>query len=41
MTPGRWTFVIDRKGKVAYKKTDVVPAGHARELLTFVRKLKK
>jgi peroxiredoxin Q/BCP len=39
MTPGRWTFIIDREGNVAYKKTDVVPAGHAREVLNFVRRL--
>jgi peroxiredoxin Q/BCP len=39
MTAGRWTFIIDRHGKVAYKKMDVAPAGHAREVLAVVRKL--
>jgi peroxiredoxin Q/BCP len=39
MTAGRWTFIIDRDGKVAYKKMDVAPAGHAREVLAVVRKL--
>jgi peroxiredoxin Q/BCP len=38
-TPGRWTFIIDREGKVVYKKTDVDPAKHAREVLAFVRKM--
>ena len=38
-TPGRWTFIIDREGKVVYKKMDVDPAKHAREVLTFLRKM--
>ncbi len=38
-TPGRWTFIIDREGNVAYKKMDVNPDTHAREVLAFVRKL--
>ncbi len=38
-TPGRWTFIIDQDGKVVYKKTDVDPAKHAREVLAFVRKM--
>jgi peroxiredoxin Q/BCP len=38
-TPARWTFIIDREGKVVYKKTDVNPAKHAREVLAFVRKM--
>jgi peroxiredoxin Q/BCP len=39
MTAGRWTFIIDLHGKVAYKKMDASPAGHAREVLAIVRKL--
>jgi thioredoxin-dependent peroxiredoxin len=38
-TPARWTFIIDREGKVVYKKINVDPATHAREVLSFVRKL--
>jgi peroxiredoxin Q/BCP len=38
-TLGRWTFIIDREGKVAYKKMDVDPDKHAREVLAFVRKM--
>jgi peroxiredoxin Q/BCP len=38
-TAGRWTYIIDRDGKIAYKKPDVNPIGHAKEVLTFVRRL--
>jgi peroxiredoxin Q/BCP len=38
-TPARWTFILDREGKVVYKKTDVDPAKHASEVLAFVRKM--
>jgi peroxiredoxin Q/BCP len=38
-TPGRWTFIIDRKGKVVYKKINVDPAKNGREVLAFVRKM--
>jgi peroxiredoxin Q/BCP len=39
VTPGRWTFIIDKEGRVAYKKADVNPTTHAREVLKFVRRL--
>jgi thioredoxin-dependent peroxiredoxin len=38
-TPGRWTFIIDRNGKVVSKKIGVNPATHAKEVLAFVRRL--
>jgi peroxiredoxin len=33
------TAIIDRDGRVAYKKMDVKPADHAREVLAIVRRL--
>jgi peroxiredoxin Q/BCP len=39
MTAGRWTFIIDTAGRVAYKKMDVNPAEHAREVVAVVRRL--
>jgi len=38
-TPGRWTFIVDRDGTVAYKKMDAKPVGHAKDVLAFVRRL--
>jgi thioredoxin-dependent peroxiredoxin len=39
MTPGRWTFVVDREGTVVYKKMGANSVGHAKEILAFLRKM--
>jgi peroxiredoxin Q/BCP len=37
-TAARWTFVIDKDGKVAYKNTKVTPADDAKKILEFLTK---
>jgi thioredoxin-dependent peroxiredoxin len=37
-TAARWTFVIDKSGKVAYKNTKVVAAEGAKEIAEFIEK---
>lgn len=37
-TAGRWTFVIGKDGKVAYKNTKVVPADDAKKITEFITK---
>jgi thioredoxin-dependent peroxiredoxin len=38
-TPSRWTWVIDKRGKVAYKNTNPNPTEDARKVLAVVEKL--
>ncbi len=40
-TTGRWTFVIDQKGRVIHRATDVNPVKDAQEVLDFVREFQK
>lgn len=40
VTASRWTFVIDREGKVAYKDTKVEAAEDSKNILEVVEKLK-
>ncbi len=40
LTPKRWTFVIDRNGKIAAKNTSVVAADDSKSILETVAKLK-
>lgn len=37
-TAARWTFVIDKDGKIAYKNTKVVAAEGAKEIAEFIEK---
>jgi len=37
-TAARWTFVIDKDGKVAYKNAKVTPADDAKKILEFITK---
>jgi peroxiredoxin Q/BCP len=37
-TAARWTFVIDKDGKIAYKNTKVVPAQDAKSIAEFIAK---
>ena len=37
-TAARWTFVIDKGGKIAYKNTKVVAAEGAKEIAEFIEK---
>lgn len=41
VTASRWTFVIDKDGKIAYKDTKVAAAGDSKKILDAVEKLKK
>lgn len=36
-TPARWTFVIDKKGKIAYKNTSVDVTNETKEILDFIK----
>ena len=38
VTAGRWTFLIGKDGKVAYKNTKVVPATDAKRITEFIAK---
>jgi peroxiredoxin Q/BCP len=37
-TAARWTFIVDKEGKVLYRNQAVKPDGHAREVLRFLQK---
>jgi thioredoxin-dependent peroxiredoxin len=37
LTMARWTFVIDRNGRIVYKETDVDPAGDPEAVIQFLR----
>jgi peroxiredoxin Q/BCP len=39
VTPARWTFIIDKDGRVIYKNMSVKPQGHSREILAVLKKL--
>ncbi len=41
MTIARWTFIIDRQGKIAYKNTSVNPVEDAKDVLEVLEKLGK
>ena len=40
VTAARWTFVINQKGRVIYRETEVAPKKDSQEVLEFVRKLR-
>lgn len=40
VTASRWTFVIDKEGKIAHKNTMAKPADDAKQVLEVVEKLK-
>jgi len=37
-TAARWTFIVDKNGKVVYKNTKVTPADDAKKILEFLTK---
>ncbi|HSQ58746.1 MAG TPA: peroxiredoxin, partial [Gemmata sp.] len=37
-TAARWTFVIGKDGRIAYKNTKVVPADDAKKITEFITK---
>lgn len=39
LTMSRWTFVIDRGGRIVYKETDVDPAGDPEAVIAFLRRM--
>jgi peroxiredoxin Q/BCP len=41
LTIKRWTFVIDKAGKIAYKNSEVKPAEDSKAVLEAIRKLKE
>jgi peroxiredoxin Q/BCP len=40
VTISRWTYVIDKKGRIAYKNTRVVPARDSADVLSLVGEMK-
>lgn len=38
VTTSRWTFIIDKNGKIAYKNTGVDAANDSKEILEFLKK---
>lgn len=36
-TPARWTFIIDKKGNIAYKNTEVNASNDTKEILLFLK----
>ena len=41
VTATRWTFIIGKDGKIAYKNTSVVPAKDAKDVTDLIKKLQK
>lgn len=41
VTAARWTFVIGKDGKIAYKNTKVVPAQDSKQVAAFIEKQEK
>jgi peroxiredoxin Q/BCP len=39
LTAARWTFVIDRKGRIAFKETEVNPEGDSKAVMAFIEKM--
>jgi len=40
LTSSRWTFIIDKEGKIAYKNTEVTAANDSNDVLKFIKNLK-
>jgi peroxiredoxin Q/BCP len=40
LTSARWTFIIDKGGKIAYKNTQVKAANDSQDVLNFIKRLK-
>jgi peroxiredoxin Q/BCP len=38
VTAARWTYIVDKNGKIAYKNTKVVPADDAKKITEFITK---
>jgi len=41
VTVGRWTFIIGKDGKIAFKNTNVTPAQDSKQVTEFIAKLEK
>ncbi len=39
VTAARWTFIIDRRGRIAYKETEVNPEGDSKAVIAAIRKM--
>ena len=39
VTAARWTYIIDRQGRIAFKETEVDPAGDSKAVIVAIRKL--
>jgi peroxiredoxin Q/BCP len=40
LTSARWTFIIDKEGKIAYKNTQVKAANDSQDVLNFIKRVK-
>ncbi len=41
VTAARWTFIIGKEGKIAYKNIAVIPAKDAKDVTDLIEKLEK
>ncbi|HJS48088.1 MAG TPA: peroxiredoxin [Gemmatimonadales bacterium] len=39
VTAARWTFIIDRQGRIAFKETEVNPEGDSKAVIAAIRKM--
>jgi peroxiredoxin Q/BCP len=39
VTAARWTFIIDRQGRIAFKETEVKPEGDSKAVIAAIRKM--
>lgn len=39
VTASRWTFIIDRQGRIAFKETEVNPEGDSKAVIAAIRKM--
>jgi peroxiredoxin Q/BCP len=41
VTAERWTYIIDRQGRIAFKETEVDPAGDSKAVIAAIRRMNK
>jgi peroxiredoxin Q/BCP len=41
VTTARWTFIIDRKGRIAFRETEVNPEGDSKAVLAAIQRMSK
>jgi peroxiredoxin len=39
VTAARWTYIIDRQGRIAFRETEVDPEGDSKAVIAEIRKM--